>query len=167
MRNFVFCSWISTVTRRVVYGRALKCGFLTLSIFHGFSMVAQPLVVVLGRAGVQPLKLYHVELWLFSTDFPRLLHLWYMGMYWSADFLLLSTDFSTVTQPLVVVLGRAGLQPLKLCHAELCPRIFHCQYTCGIWACRFTTFEIVSSGTLSADIPRSLHLWYMGVHPFH
>ena len=50
----------STVATLVIYGYALKCGFLTF--VHGFSMVTQPLVVVLGRAGLQPLKLCHMKL---------------------------------------------------------------------------------------------------------
>ena len=103
----------------------VSCG--TLSILHGFSMVVlsitPPLVVVLGRAGLQPLKLCHEELWLcrFSKDFPWLLnHLWYMGVHWSADFLLcrFSTDFPRLfcrSNP-CGSLGHADLQPLKLSH---------------------------------------------------
>ena len=111
----------STVSQSlVIYGHALKCGFLALLIlngfFHGYSITC-------GSFRACRFAAFEIVSCRFLT--LSILH-------W----------FSTIIQSLVVVLGRAGLQPLKLCYVMRnfdfvdSPRIFHgYSITCGIWVC--------------------------------
>ena len=110
--NSYFCPWIfhgCSVNHSTTCGSFRACRFATFEI---------------------------VSCWTLSIlhGFSTVATLYHMDMYWSADFVLMSTDFSIVTQPLLVVLGCAlncGFYKPFACNFKRnsyfvdSPRIFH------------------------------------------